>query len=271
MQINTVDIQQFQSLILTYYRQHGRMFAWRQTTDPYRIMISEIMLQQTQTARVAVKYEEFLAAFPTIERLANVSLKEVLQRWQGLGYNRRGKFLHECAQRIVTEFGGIVPDDPAILRTLPGIGPNTAGSICAFAFNKPVVFIETNIRSVFLHHFFKQRADVSDKELMPLITQALDHDSPRHWYYALMDYGVMLKKNTVNPSRRSRHHTQQSKFEGSERQIRGMIIRELTVHALSFDQLATHIDRESARIQQNLAALCAEGLVVRKQGVYQIP
>jgi A/G-specific adenine glycosylase len=264
-------IQNFRAQIYAHYQQHARDFSWRQTTDPYRIMVSEIMLQQTQTSRVVEKYELFTTALPTFEALAQAPLRQVLQLWQGLGYNRRGMYLHQAAQRVVAEFGGKLPDDPEVLKTLPGIGPNTAGSICAFAFNKPVVFIETNIRSVFLHHFFKGRAEVTDRELMPIIAQALDVENARHWYYALMDYGVMLKKQLVNPSRRSKHHVRQSKFEGSERQIRGMIVRLLGQHVLTAAQLCLHIEREPARVKKNLAALCVEGLVVKQGRLYSIP
>jgi A/G-specific adenine glycosylase len=265
------EIQKFKSLVYDYYKVNARFFAWRETDDPYRIMVSEIMLQQTQTQRVVTKYEQFIVAFPDFATLAQAPLRCVLQLWQGLGYNRRGMYLQKAAQQIVSEFNGILPDDPQLLQKLHGIGPNTAGSIVAFAYNRPVVFIETNIRTVFLHHFFQGRSDVHDRELMPLIAACVDHENPRHWYYALMDYGVMLKKNLVNPSRRSRHHAQQSKFEGSERQIRGMIVKLLTEHQqLTLVQLQFQIDREPLRVQNNLAALCAEGLVKRAGNNFSI-
>lgn len=203
---------------------------WRETIDPYAIVVSEIMLQQTQTERVAKKYPEFLTIFPTFTILAQAPLADLLRTWQGMGYNRRAIALQKIAVRVMNEFDGILPSNPETLTTFPGIGPNTAGSICAFAFNVPTIFIETNIRSVFLHHFFPGKKNVHDRELLPLIKQTLDLKNPRDWYYALMDYGVYLKKLHPNPSRRSTHHTKQTKFEGSDRQIRGKILRVLLKH-----------------------------------------
>ena len=221
------SLPKFKKLIWDYYREHQRVFAWRKTTDPYAILVSEIMLQQTQTDRVAKKFPEFLKIFPTFTALAPAPLADVLRAWQGLGYNRRAIALQKIAVRVLSEFGGHLPNNPEMLETFPGIGPNTAGSICAFAFNEPTVFIETNIRTVFLHHFFPEADEVHDRQLLPLIEQTLDRKNPREWYYALMDYGVQLKKLHKNPSRRSAHHTKQSKFVGSDRQVRGAIIRHL--------------------------------------------
>lgn len=264
--LSEVGVRWFQEEIYRYYAQHKRAFAWRWADDPYKVVVSEIMLQQTQTSRVTEKYAQFIAALPTFAALANASQREVLTLWSGLGYNRRGLALHKIAQRVVQDFAGTLPAGPEILETFSGIGPNTAGSICAFAFNMPVVFIETNIRAVFIHTFFRHRTDkVSDKELLPLIKQTVDHDNAREWYYALMDYGVMLKKQHANPSRKSKSHTRQSTFEGSERQIRGMIIKLLTqFHTLSFEQLVELIQKQPERIARNLEDLCTEGLVRKR-------
>jgi len=256
------QINQFRELIWNYYATCGRSFDWRNVEDPYKIVVSEIMLQQTQTHRVATKYLEFIDKFPTFVDLAEARLHEVLSAWQGLGYNRRGKYLHQIAHKVMSEYNGILPDDPEVLQIFPGIGPNTAGSICAFAFNKPIVFIETNIRAVFLHTFFPDQKQVHDKELMPLIQQTVDHDNPREWYYALMDYGVMLKKAMPNPSRKSKHHMQQSKFEGSHRQIRGMILKLLTTHGcLDRATLLQSIDRNAHNIEKAIEELCTEGMI----------
>lgn len=188
------EVTSFQEMIWNFYHLAGRSFPWRNVNDPYRVMISEIMLQQTQTYRVLPKYEQFIHEFSSFHSLAAASLRDVLSVWQGLGYNRRGKLLHEASQIIVTTYGGRLPDDQHVLVTLPGIGPATAASVSSFAFNKPTVFIETNIRSVFIHSFFSNEEKVSDRQIMPLVAQTLDHRNPREWYYALMDYGVMLKK-----------------------------------------------------------------------------
>jgi A/G-specific adenine glycosylase len=269
--IDQKTIQQFQTHIWDFYRLYGRPFIWREQVSSYNIVVSEIMLQQTQTERVKVKFLQFIDALPSFEALAQASTREVLSLWQGLGYNRRGLALHKIAQKIMDEYTGILPNDPEVLQTFPGIGPATAASICAFAFNRPTVFIETNIRAVFLHLFFKNQSNVSDKALLPLIEQAICHKEPRQWYYALMDYGVMLKKRFKNPSRKSKHHSQQSKFEGSERQIRGQIVRILTQEeGVSFEELCKYIDRDPERIKKNIDALVGEGLVTEVGNFYSL-
>lgn len=255
-------VTDFKSIIWDFYRTQGRQFPWRNITDPYAVTISEIMLQQTQTYRVEPKYLAFLAALPTIQDLAQADLRTVLTLWQGLGYNRRGKFLHEMAREIVHKHAGVIPDLPELLVELPGIGKATAGSICAFAFNKPTVFIETNIRTVFLYHFFAGQQGVDDKEIMPLVAATVDQENPREWYYALMDYGVHLKKNLPNPSRGSKHHVTQSKFEGSDRQIRGAILRHLTQHeGLEKGHLIALISPDASRVERILGQLASERLI----------
>ncbi|WP_162801775.1 A/G-specific adenine glycosylase [Candidatus Chromulinivorax destructor] len=225
----TLDqVSQFQSLIYDYYAANRRDFIWRQDVTPYRIVISEVMLQQTQTARVVPKFENWLQKFPDFLTLAQASTYDVLTAWQGLGYNRRGLALLKIAQIVVDEYNGQLPNDPVVLQTFPAIGPNTAGSICAFAFNNPIMFIETNIRTVYTHTFFQGQSEISDKQLLPLIAQTIDQNNAREWYYALMDYGVHLKQNLPRINAASKHYTKQSKFEGSKRQVRGAIIKILT-------------------------------------------
>src|SRR5690606_13382316 len=141
---------------------------------------------------------------------------------------RRARYLHQFAQIIVQEYNGVVPIDPQLLQTFPGIGAATASSICAFAFNIPTVFIETNIRTVFIHHFFQNEVIVKDKEIMPFIQESLDYANPREWYYALMDYGVMLKAQYGSINKRSAHYAVQTKFEGSDRQIRAKVLKIIT-------------------------------------------
>jgi A/G-specific adenine glycosylase len=252
----------FSKIVLDYYAANRRSFEWREDISPYRVIVSEIMLQQTQTERVAYKFPQWLSYFPNFETLAQASTRDVIAAWAGLGYNRRALALHSAAQRVVQEFKGKLPDDPKILETFKGIGPNTAGSICAFAFNKPTIFIETNIRAVYIHHFFPGEEKVHDKQLLPIIEATVDRNNPRDWYYALMDYGVKLKKEHKNPSRKSKHHAVQSKFEGSERQIRGMILRALTEYGkLSFEELTNIILREERRVEKNLSDLISEGFI----------
>ena len=253
--MNSVDIVPFQKHVYEIYQQHVRSFPWRDTTNPYHIVVSEIMLQQTQVNRVQGFYLNFIALFPDFQTLAQASLHEVLSAWSGLGYNRRAVALHNIAKLVTQNYQGRLPRSAQDLVTLPGIGPNTAGSIGAFAFNDPTVFIETNIRTVFLHTFFRDQANISDKELMPLIAQTVDHNNPRAWYYALMDYGTLLKKTLPNPNRKSQHYTVQSKFVGSDRRVRGAIIRHLTQHhQASYNTLLNHFTLSDSPIatQQQL-------------------
>lgn len=260
-----ISINEFKKIIWNYYSTHGRFFEWRHVDDPYKIFISEVMLQQTQTTRVAQKYPLFIASFPTFQALAHASLKDVLTAWQGMGYNRRGIYLHRAAQIITQEYDGVLPNDPHALLELPGIGKATAASICAFAFNRPTIFIETNIRAVYIHFFFNGQEAIDDKDIFPLLEATIDTDHARDWYYALMDYGVMLKKTLINPSRKSKHHTRQSKFEGSDRQIRGMILRVLTQQnaPISYNLLCELVQKDADRIQMILESLIAEGFVAK--------
>ncbi len=210
--LSKAQISTFRREVLKYYRAHGRDFPWRRTDDPYNVLVSEVMLQQTQVGRVLAKWGPFVATFPDFASLAAAPLVDVLTSWRGLGYNRRALYLKEIACAVMERYAGRLPDSQDELVRLPGIGPNTAGAIIAFAFNRPAVFIETNIRSVFIHHFFPEQDSVRDAQILPLIKATLDRDNPRIWYWALMDYGVMLKETTGNPSRRSAHHARQSPF-----------------------------------------------------------
>lgn len=215
----------FQNKIYKHFAENGRKLPWRITTDPYKILVSEIMLQQTQVARVIPKYTAFVKAFPTARKLAQAPIADVLKLWQGLGYNRRALLLKKTAEFITKEYAGEFPDTYDELLDLPGVGPYTASAIMSFAYNKPTCMIETNIRAAYLHTFFKDKKGISDKELMPLIEKYQDTSNPRQWYNALMDYGAYLKETLPNPSRKSSHHIIQSRFEGSMRQVRGAIIR----------------------------------------------
>lgn len=267
------DIVAFQTTVYDHYRQHGRHgLPWRQTTDPYHILVSEIMLQQTQVPRVIGKYEAFIERFPDAATLAAAEFSDVLALWQGLGYNRRALMLKRCTEEVAARFGGELPDNEAALRSLPGIGPYTASAVLAFAFDRPVVLIETNIRSAFIHHFFGDREGIEDRAILPLIELALDHDHPRKWYSALMDYGAHLKSQVANPSRRSAHHTRQSRFEGSDRQIRGAILRMLVdCGRMSMRKIIGELDADESRVRSILARMADEGLIVKDKRSYRIP
>lgn len=266
--MDETEVQDFQQLVWDYYNVHGRHdLPWRQpeTTgdfDPYKIMVSEIMLQQTQVPRVITKYQEFLQLFPNLNVLAAAEQGEVIRAWAGLGYNRRAKFLHQAAKTIQNECEGVFPRTIEKLVTLPGIGKNTAGAIVAYAFNDPVEFIETNIRTVYIHHFFDEQESIEDIKILNMLSNTLDMENPREWYWALMDYGSFLKKSGVRRNHQSKHYSKQSAFEGSKRQVRGQVLRALTAAPQSLTQLKKHIDDN--RLQAVVNDLITEGLITKK-------
>jgi A/G-specific adenine glycosylase len=266
------EVARFRDIVYHHYEFHGRDLLWRHTDDPYRVLVSEIMLQQTQVDRVLQKYEEFLAVFPSLQSLVQANLRDVLMVWQGLGYNRRALSLKRLSETVLAEHGGNLPCSQELLSGLPGIGRATAGSILAFAFNAPVVFVETNIRRVFIHHFFQGEADIKDREILPLVEATLDRENPRRWYNALMDYGSMLKGKVENPNRRSAHYTKQSSFTNSDRQIRGRILALLLDgSAVSTEILVEKAGGEGKRVRRILSRLAGEGLIKEEDGCYRIP
>ena len=246
----TPELRAFVEFVAKKGRELYRDLPWRRTYDPYAIWISEVMLQQTQVSRVDGRWQRWLERFPTVDALAAAAPSDVLEEWQGLGYNRRALSVHRAAQAI-SEAGGVFPQDPKELVKLPGIGPATAAGIRAFAFNLHGVYLETNVRTVFLHELYPQAEGVPDSELVPLVeltcpasvagatdaagavaagADAATELTPRSWYYALLDYGAYLKKTIPNPSRRSKSHVKQSRFEGSHRQKRAELLRVLLAH-----------------------------------------
>lgn len=240
---------------------------WRSDTRPYYVLVSEIMLQQTQVERVIPKFTAFIERFPTIQALAEAPLADVLGLWSGLGYNRRAKFLHEAALMVVNEYGGAFPDDLVGLMKLPGVGRNTAGAILAYSFNQPVVFVETNIRTVYFHHFFSGSDPVTDAEVEALVEATLDHEHPREWYWALMDYGSWLKRSGVSLNALSRHYTKQAPLKGSVREIRGAILKVLAESGeVPEEELRAQLPVVDERFPVALAALQTEGLVAQTAG-----
>ena len=242
----TTELRAFVEFVAKKGRELYRDLPWRRTYDPYAIWISEVMLQQTQVSRVDGRWQRWLEHFPTVDALAAAASSDVLEEWQGLGYNRRALSVHRAAQAI-SEAGGVFPQDQKELVKLPGIGPATAAGIRAFAFNLHGVYLETNVRTVFLHELYPQAEGVPDSELIPLVdltcpasvsiaagtatANAVTAElTPRSWYYALLDYGAYLKKTIPNPSRRSKSHVKQSRFEGSHRQKRAELLRVLLAH-----------------------------------------
>jgi A/G-specific adenine glycosylase len=262
--LSPAEICEFQQRIYRHYEHSGRMLPWRRTRDPYKILVSEIMLQQTQVERVLAKYEFFLKEFPSLSALAKARLKDVLTAWQGLGYNKRAIALKKIAEHVDNKLAGTFPSDYAALVKLPGIGPATACAVLTFAFDVPTVFIETNIRSVFLYIFFAGERDVRDEKLYPLVECTLDRSNPRTWYYALMDYGAMLKQHFGNPNRNSAHRKEQAPFEGSNRQLRGEIISLILANpAITEAELALRLKADDQKISYNLRKLESEGFFQR--------
>lgn len=269
-QLTRTQIGDFREILWGCFEAHRRDMPWRVPEpdgnfDAYKILVSEMMLQQTQVARVVPKFTEFVAKFPALEDLAAASLGDVLKAWQGLGYNRRAKFLHAAAQALISKEAPWKRED---LVVLTGIGPNTAGAILAYAYNQPVTFIETNIRTVFIHHFFQDQTGVSDADIRPLIEQTLDYNKPREWFWALMDYGAFLKSTVGNVNTSSKNYAKQSKFSGSRRQIRGHVIRLLADKAQTLAELQIQITDE--RLESVLADLCQEKLIHRAADRYQL-
>jgi len=258
-----MTLKKFQKTIREYYKNHKRDFPWRHTKNPYKILVSEVMLQQTQAPRVVPRYNSFLKKFPTAKALANANLSDVLQEWQGLGYNRRALYLKQAAEKVQNRF----PKDFKTLTSLPGIGPCTAADIMIFAWNIPMVAIETNIRSVFIHFFFKNREKVHDKEILPLVEKTLDKKNPREWVWALFDYGTFLKERE-NPSRKSLHHAKQTKFIGSHRQKRSKILKLILEKPRTEKEILTQTKFEKETVSKILSDLQKEGLIKKTRNKF---
>lgn len=265
--------KEFIATVWKYYNAKGRHdLPWRKTVDPYCILVSELMLQQTQVSRVIPKYRDFLKQFPNIHTLAAAPLGDVLKAWQGLGYNRRAKFLWQTAQVIATKYKGKWPVTIAELQSLPGIGSYTAGAVMNFAYNQPIPLIETNVRTAYIHHFFLDVSAVSDKQLLPIIERTLDRNRPREWNSALMDYGAHLKATIGNLSRRSQAYKKQSPFKESNRYVRGLLLKELATSHYTTLQLYKKFEPiEVERIEQQLTALLKEGLIAKQGRRYMLP
>lgn len=259
----------FQGKILDFYRTCGRDLPWRKDITPYRIVVSEIMLQQTQVSRAAYYYPRFLKVFPSWRSLAEARSKKILKTWQGLGYNRRALNLQKTAREVVEKYGGRLPRNPDELSKLPGIGKATAGAILAYVYNLPVPFIETNIRRTFIDAFFKDEKTVSDCDILPLVEFTLDRKNPRRWYSALMDYGSLLGTKGKNPNRKSAHYAKQPRFEGSHRQIRGELLKLLLSSSFTLPGLSRETGKPEADLVPIVDELLREGFIRRHGGRYR--
>jgi A/G-specific adenine glycosylase len=230
------------------------------------------MLQQTQAPRVVPFYTSWIRTFPTIATVAQAPLETILREWRGLGYNRRALNLKRASETITREYSGNVPRDVGALTSLPGIGPYTARAIKTFSWNDPEVFIETNIRSVYIHFYFPHKETVRDSEILPLIEKTLEKERAREWYWALMDYGAWLKK-TQNPSRKSVHYSSQSPFKGSNREIRSLILTRLTDHPATMSEIRKDLEERNLsteKLRENLMRLKKEGFLKNQRGTWSI-
>ncbi len=224
------------------------------------------MLQQTQTGAVSDKFLNFIRTFPDFQSLSNAPLDAVLKSWQGLGYNRRAIALKKVAETVVKEYNGELPQSVDTLETFPGIGKATASSIAAFAFNKPTIFVETNIRRVYIYFFFPKETSVNDAEILKLVEKTLDVENTRCWYYALMDFGVMLKKTHPNLNKKSNKYRKQAPFKGSDREIRGQILKLLIDNKSSKEmELIRILNLDPERVKNILSQLEKEGFI-KKEG-----
>ncbi len=274
MNVSPAQIKKFKETIWNYYKTSGRgNLPWRKNINPYRVWVSEVMLQQTQVDRVVNFFNAWIKSFPTVKKLAEASQIQILKLWKGLGYNSRAIRMKKTAELIMHDYKGKFPNDYVLLQKLPGIGPYTAGAISAFANNQSVVIIETNIRRVFIHYFFNDETDVHDESILELVKKTLNTKNPREWYWALMDYGSFLgrtlniKGKKYNPNVQSKHYTKQSKFTGSDREIRGKIL-EILLHAnnnaIMNEKLQTEISdfsKDEKRIAKIVNELHRDGFI----------
>lgn len=259
-------MDEFKNIIWDYYRENARSMPWRDAPTFYNVLVSEIMLQQTQVSRAMPKFNEFIERFPTIEALAGASLADVIEQWVGLGYNRRAKYLHEASKRVVAVGQ---PKTTADAKELPGIGANTAAAIINYVYNIPTPFVETNIRTVFINYFFPNQQSVTDAQILELVEATMDSEHAREWFWALMDYGAFLKSQGRSALSASKHYKKQAPLKGSNRQMRGWIIKELAETAMPKWDLYKLYGQDK-RYSVALNGLIKDGLVAETDGVLHL-
>jgi A/G-specific adenine glycosylase len=259
-------VQRFQKKVFSFYQQNKRELPWRNTEDPYKILVSELMLQQTQVSRVVSYYERWIARWPTLGALASASRTEVLKAWMGLGYNTRAVHLHKAAQKIVAEYDGDVVAAMKQYQEIPGVGRYTAQAVQIFSTNADLVTVDTNIRRIFIAEFHLSE-NLSTKELWGYAKQCLPLGRSREWHNALMDYGALhqtAKKTGI------RSVSQQSEFEGSDRQIRAAVLRLLLSGPSSFETVHRALGGDRMKLRKILGKLVDEELLVLQNKMYQV-
>ncbi|HVQ00922.1 MAG TPA: Fe-S cluster assembly protein HesB [Candidatus Thermoplasmatota archaeon] len=264
MEISDITISKFQRKVWAFYRTHRRRLPWRTTHDPYKILVSELMLQQTQVSRVITFYNKWIQQWPTIQDLAHASRREVLQAWMGLGYNTRALRLQQAAKTIVGDYQGDVVQAMRQYQEIPGVGRYTSQAVLIFATNADLVTVDTNIRRIFIHEFGLPK-DISERNLWDLALRCLPTGRSRDWHNALMDYGALhdtALTTGVKPK------TRQGRFEGSNRQLRAQVIRLLLQQDRSFTELQKRLDVPKVKLQHILATLIEEDFISRKKNRY---
>ncbi len=261
--------QQFITILWQFYDKNQRLLPWRQAEkdgqyDPYKILVSEIMLQQTQVERVIPKYEAFIVRFPTVRSLAEAPLADVLELWTGLGYNRRARYLHDAAKSLRDS---PFPSGINALTDLKGVGYNTAAAVLTYSYNQPYSFIETNVRTVYLWHFFKDATAISDSLLLEKVEATIDKKKPREFMWAIMDYGTHLKKTGIKNISDSKHYRKQSIFKGSLRELRGEVVR-LAQKEMSLVEIRRLVNDN--RLDGVIKSLESEGLIETHSSVLRI-
>lgn len=278
--------------LLQWYDRHGRHhLPWRKTTDPYKILISELMLQQTQVPRVQPKYEAFITAFPTLQALANADRASVLRLWQGLGYNSRAVRLHALAKVIIAERSGRLPTSSEELLTLPGIGPYTAGALVIFSQRKPAASVDVNIERVLKRVYFTPSQLPTKKDIAALQLKLIQHAEPHHLHAALMDLGSAIctarspkcgecplykrcRTRGVRPDE-IRTVPKQSRFMDSTRWWRGQILKVLLQGPAAEQHIIYRIKQQpdaddEERCAKAIASMTREGIIRKNKKLLKI-
>ena len=275
MKLSTGRIVSFQHKIFSWWTTHKRDLPWRHTRDPYRIMISEVMLQQTQVLRVLPKYREFIERFPTVVDLAKATSADVLRIWKGMGYNRRALYLHRTAKIICDQYNGHFPINYELLTTLPGLGTYTARAILVFAFKQEVPLVDTNIRQIITHFFFNDQPQ-KESVIEEVARQLVPSGKSWEWHQALMDYGALRLARARSGSLIKASRRTSVPFKDSNRFFRGRIIDRLREGDIRESKLASEFKKKYGKsddfLKSILQELEADGLISRsKAGIISLP